>query len=481
MITIQKSNGLGLPIVFLHDMSLGAKEQYGAVLTGGLGRRYQVYCIDFPGHGDSSKALHPQNTYTIEGLTAVVKDALKSLKLKSAVFVGSGMGAYILGHMLPELSPISEGFLMCDLTTPGVDAAAKAVGNSWWIQPADALQVKINAVDKTVGILDGAVSADLVALLNPRLLWRNAVQVVPGVSGHVAVDQPLMFELLVQSFMADILSNPVAEHQEPTAVPSVVGSSPPKTGPSRQKHGPGTMPNPMGRYEARIEDAAVAAAADEGNTAGAANPNRRGKVVPGTMPHPASRFDFVPDDGPEEEHPAIAEHQKHVGSHQNVRGRIVPGTMPHPSMRFELPGGEGHQEEVDPMAAEHQARVAAHANVRGRIVPGTMPHPGSRFELPVETADVEDEQSKLTKSYSSEIQNSNPNARGRVVGGTMPHPALRFEGGTSPGADAAGGHLKGGSYPHPDHRFHTEPGMIGETPSTRVTRPPGGFSSNIFG
>lgn len=431
----------------------------------------------------------------MEGLSTVVRDVVKALKITNAIFVGSGLGAYVIGHMMAELAPVSSGFLMCDLGTTGSNAAEQSIGSSWWIQPADALQVKINATEQPVGIIDRAASADLVALLNPALLWRNAVQVVPGVTGHVASDQPSAFERLVCSFVQDILAQPLNEFYEPPPLPSEQQKRV-STGPSRQKHAPGTMPNPMGRYEPPAEDDGAESKLNSRISSDAANPNRRGKITPGTMPHPAARYDFVPDEEPEEvvrafphlacasvsmlsppslQHPAIAAHLERQATHENGRGRVQPGTMPHPGMRFELPVdevSESHSPEVE----SQLRRQGSNANARGRVAPGTMPHPGSRFELAPDDDQDDEERSKLARAYSREVMASNPNAKGRIVGGTMPHPSSRFET-TTP----AGAHLKGGALMHPDLRFHTEPGNIGDMPSTRVQQPPGGYTNNIFG
>eukprot|EP00041_Stephanoeca_diplocostata_P036864 m.1365576 g.1365576 ORF g.1365576 m.1365576 type:complete len:112 (-) comp24947_c1_seq17:1733-2068(-) len=57
-VIVHESNGLGLPIVFLHDARLSSEEQFSELLKGRLGQQHRVLCIDFPGHGSSSPALY---------------------------------------------------------------------------------------------------------------------------------------------------------------------------------------------------------------------------------------------------------------------------------------------------------------------------------------------------------------------------------------------------------------------------------------
>jgi hypothetical protein len=225
---------------------------------------------------------------------------------------------------------------------------------------------------------------------------------------HVATEQPESFERLVRAFSADVIARPAPPERDEGRPASVtVTLSPSTSGTSLRrtisKHTPGTMPNPLGRYETEAPDA------PEGeekplsprNSSHGANPNRRGRMVPGTMPHPAARFDFVPDDA------AGADAQVTVltlSSQYFSHGLFLLRATTHPALstfsltrtprfppcvlnlanthrisRFLAP-----QEDAPSTQQSQFARRPPNPNSKGRIVGGTMPHPGSRFELPVD-------------------------------------------------------------------------------------------------
>jgi hypothetical protein len=121
------------------------------------------------------------------------------------------------------------------------------------------------------------------------------------VENYVASDQPESFGRLVRAFVHDILSQPLSEREDPPQLPSEQAPLVAKnSGHMRQKHAPGTTPNPMGRYEPISNDGGESKLQLR-TSSDSANPNRRGKMTAGTMPHPSSRFDFVADEDPEEE------------------------------------------------------------------------------------------------------------------------------------------------------------------------------------
>jgi hypothetical protein len=215
---------------------------------------------------------------------------------------------------------------------------------------------------------------------------------------HVATEQPESFERLVRAFSADVIARPAPPERDEGRPPSVtVTLSPSTSGTSLRrtisKHAPGTMPNPLGRYETEAPDA------PEGeekplsprNSSHGANPNRRGRMVPGTMPHPAARFDFVPDDAAGADAQvtrlALSSQCSHtlglfslhlVQAHtQRFPPRVLTNT--HRIFRSLAP-----QEDAPSTQQSQFARRPPNPNSKGRIVGGTMPHPGSRFELPVD-------------------------------------------------------------------------------------------------
>ncbi|MBI3968970.1 MAG: alpha/beta fold hydrolase [Chloroflexi bacterium] len=82
--------GDGLPLVLLHGDGASALDWSWVVPT--LSRRYQVYTLDLPGHGDSDK---PAASYTPAYLEKIVVGFLDALDLARVALFGSSIGGLI--------------------------------------------------------------------------------------------------------------------------------------------------------------------------------------------------------------------------------------------------------------------------------------------------------------------------------------------------------------------------------------------------
>ncbi len=113
----RESLGRGPAIVFIHGNS-DSKEVFQKVLLSPLGLMFRMVFLDLPGHGESSAAVDPMQTYTIAGLEKVLTGVVERLHLEKALFVGNSLG----GHLLVEISPAlpqAKGFLI--FGTPPLD------------------------------------------------------------------------------------------------------------------------------------------------------------------------------------------------------------------------------------------------------------------------------------------------------------------------------------------------------------------------
>ncbi|MBI2935631.1 MAG: alpha/beta fold hydrolase, partial [Chloroflexi bacterium] len=82
--------GRGEPVVLLHG--LGASHIAWRDNIGPLSRRYAVYALDLPGHGDSAK---PPLTYALPEGSSFLSSLLDTLRLDRAHLVGNSLGGMI--------------------------------------------------------------------------------------------------------------------------------------------------------------------------------------------------------------------------------------------------------------------------------------------------------------------------------------------------------------------------------------------------
>ena len=439
------SRGLGAPIVFLHGDSTSSG-LYDKQLNGKLGRTHQVICIDFPGHGESSKALSPEKTYGTQGLTSVVLHVVEKFGLHDAVFVGAGLGASVLTHAAANL-PRARGFLLVgsdpasladralassvSMTGQSTDiASAEVMGQvaasfvrgaaaapAWLAKallesdPRNREQLRkdreagtaagdVAAINATVGLIRG--DGDNCQFATPKALWRDAVQVVPGAAHLIPDAQSASFDRMVRSFVADLNRTAAPELVDETfgVCSGIAATQAPKAKGVLRKEIVGSS-NIRARYEPQHEDEApnyrhaaplshaAALARGSGRARSSAARGRCGVLGRG-------------------------------GGRGHPRGGAAPGNGGTP---------RAHPITLDRLGMHlRAARCRSYEtgnnqnpNARGRKSPGTMPHRNSRFE-----GFVEPEPEPVVGNDTVTV-GTHPNFKGRVHPGTMPHKNARFE------------------------------------------------------
>lgn len=98
-INFYQSTGTGPAILFIHGNSMSGLS-FRHQLASELGAKHRLVAIDLPGHGLSTPASDPQQTYTLPGYAEIVLAVVEQLGLHDAVFVGWSLG----GHVVLEVS-----------------------------------------------------------------------------------------------------------------------------------------------------------------------------------------------------------------------------------------------------------------------------------------------------------------------------------------------------------------------------------------
>lgn len=98
-INYYESAGNGSAILLIHGNSMSGLS-FRHQLAGHLGAKHRVVAIDLPGHGLSTAASDPQQTYTLPGYAEIVLGVVEQLGLQDAVVVGWSLG----GHIVLEAS-----------------------------------------------------------------------------------------------------------------------------------------------------------------------------------------------------------------------------------------------------------------------------------------------------------------------------------------------------------------------------------------
>jgi pimeloyl-ACP methyl ester carboxylesterase len=120
-IRVRESSGQGLPIVLVHG-SGGSMAVFAKQFETPLADAHRMVALDLPGHGESSDALFPTETYTIKGFAVVIGEVLDQLGIERAAVFGWSLGGHIAielarwhpsvaGLMLTGTPPVSRGVL----------------------------------------------------------------------------------------------------------------------------------------------------------------------------------------------------------------------------------------------------------------------------------------------------------------------------------------------------------------------------------
>jgi len=257
-LAVHQSSGDGPPIVLLHANSASSRA-FSRQLEGSLGRRRRLVAIDLLGHGRSENASDP-SAYLLPGHALALVAIAGNFGLDQAVFVGWGLGGYVLLEAAPDLprargfaifgapplgSPpaMAEAFLpnpaiaagfSAEITRAQVetfiesafargfadvppffvedalrtDGRARAQAAASWAPGVSRDEIKVVAqLSQPLAILHGAkerlINGAYFAKLSMPTLWRGAVQMIDSAGHSPQWETPVAFDALIEAFAAD--------------------------------------------------------------------------------------------------------------------------------------------------------------------------------------------------------------------------------------------------------------------------------------
>lgn len=251
------SAGKGAPVLLIHGNS-ACKEVFHKQFESDLAHDFRLIAFDLPGHGASTDAVDPQQTYTLHGYAQAAADVLQALDVSSAAVFGWSLGGHIGLEMIAQNAPVNRLMIT---GTPPFSKDANSVGQAF--VPSEALQFGgqrdlsdaqaasyarhvvhpdkptpdfvVNAVRRTDGltrqtmfenimadniadqqhmaencpvplaILNGAEDAFInnahIASLNYKNLWEETIFLLPQ-TGHAAfLEKPQVFNRILARFL----------------------------------------------------------------------------------------------------------------------------------------------------------------------------------------------------------------------------------------------------------------------------------------
>ncbi|PHM27793.1 alpha/beta fold hydrolase [Xenorhabdus budapestensis] len=121
-ISVLDTGGNRLPVLLIHGNS-SSKEIFRHQIEY-FKKDYRVLALDLPGHGASSNASDPRQTYSMPGYARTVIEVLDKLGINRVVVLGWSLGGHIGLEML-ALYPKMIGLMICG--TPPVAAGKENV------------------------------------------------------------------------------------------------------------------------------------------------------------------------------------------------------------------------------------------------------------------------------------------------------------------------------------------------------------------
>jgi pimeloyl-ACP methyl ester carboxylesterase len=136
-IAVHQSSDSGQPVVLI-GANCSSNLSFHPQLSGEPGKRFRLIAINLPGHGDSTPAVNPEETYCLPGYVSIVKEVIEKLELKKPVLVGHCLGGHIAIQSSPEL-PDVKGYLIFGAPSVGVPPD---MGNAFLPVPSRDLLLK---------------------------------------------------------------------------------------------------------------------------------------------------------------------------------------------------------------------------------------------------------------------------------------------------------------------------------------------------
>jgi pimeloyl-ACP methyl ester carboxylesterase len=257
-IRVTDTGGKGMPLVMIHgsgsNRNVFAKQMSAPDLLS-----FRLIALDLPGHGESSDAERPRETYTLPGLARAVSETMTLMGLGPSVVYGWSLGGHVAlemmsfdsrmaGLMITGAAPISRGplgILRGLHSTAGTRLAGKqdfsdadvelfartCLGDT--VTPDDIASIRradgrlrrimfrsmltgrcadekrvVETDGRPVGVVNGRnepfAKLGYVAALNYRALWHGMCHVLPG-AGHTPFrTHTAQFNALLAQFAYDV-------------------------------------------------------------------------------------------------------------------------------------------------------------------------------------------------------------------------------------------------------------------------------------
>jgi len=258
-IAVYESGGEGAAILLIHGQSVDA-QTFRHQLDGDFGDNHRVVAFDLPGHGDSSPAANPQETYCPPGYARIATEVVDRLDLDSPVVGGWSLGGGITleaAEQLPDAAgffifgappmgippamedayfpnPALELIFSPALTEEQATAVAEAVLRPGAEPPPSMVEAILDCDGQSRGqlaaslqaanyndhveivanmtaplaVLHGAqdqlVNVDYLRSLEMPTLWRDEVQVIEGAGHAPHWERPEQFNALLADFVAAV-------------------------------------------------------------------------------------------------------------------------------------------------------------------------------------------------------------------------------------------------------------------------------------
>ncbi|MEM7445298.1 MAG: alpha/beta hydrolase [Pseudomonadota bacterium] len=102
----RQSDGAGLPVLMIHGNST-CTEVFRNQLDGAIGEKYRCIAFDLPGHGQSSDAPVPEDTYSFGGYANAAVELMAAIGVPRYAVFGWSLGGHIALDMLAETDALA--------------------------------------------------------------------------------------------------------------------------------------------------------------------------------------------------------------------------------------------------------------------------------------------------------------------------------------------------------------------------------------
>lgn len=257
-IAVRETSGDGLAVLLIHGNS-SCKEAFQKQLDSSLGANFRLIAMDLPGHGASSDAFKPEQTYTMPGYAQCAVELLDKMGVKRAAVFGWSLGGHVGMEMLtryaglaglaltgaPPIAPTPESiqagfrpvpelglFGKADLTPEEreicvdmsygafateqlraslkrADGRARALMFQSLFSGATANQrALVEATDLPVALINGAkdpmVNTEYVETLAYKNLWDKHCYLLRGLAHSPFLASPDVFNPILERFFRDV-------------------------------------------------------------------------------------------------------------------------------------------------------------------------------------------------------------------------------------------------------------------------------------